>query len=420
MVTTSANDLGESDILNCARVVNDASEPEPSCAQISQGTPPGGPELTIEKACSPMPISRETTIPCEITVTGTGPVNGTIFISDKYENLNFNGDPNDQIGQLSGPSEWTCESAPYGNGVWPVCSISSAEFAAMGGTATFTTSVTVSPNEMGEGVVNCALALEPDVELAQSCVDITADDPVACVPVPEIVGDEIDHDCDGLVDKSSDMRSPAPDQPELTLSKTSLGACTVNERAQTYACDFALIVENQTDALFDGPFNIQDVFGSPTPRRLDTVSAEGWTCFTAAGAEAASCFAPGLSLAQQESAKIEMTVTVPRLRNGGTFENCASVGLPVDPIVRTRLVQSLLNGMGVDVEPVDGPLGPTPARVSRSWKARTAGRKPESSLTSFWWLWACLKPIWTPSVSPLICRPCRSPLWFATLRRRAD
>lgn len=691
-VMVQQQDLGETDISNCAQIVNDAAEPDPSCAILSSA--PEESELSITKACSPMPISGETEIPCQITVTGTGPANGWIAIGDEYINPNFNGDLNGQIGQISGPSEWTCESAPYGNGTWPSCTISTADFAAMGGTATFTTSVTVSPDDMGEGVQNCAIVGYVDTEVDESCVDITANNPVEdttpdesqfevvktceplvlqpdefemtidcsisvtpqapfdgtitindvptqlsgvgdmfqnpppvlsydtsvwncttnlgatctadgstypvdgngmpqtttiditlsifnvggvetlqncaegnfaptsgapvdfadscvtetydmtacvpvpeiagdqidndcdgdvdevdqadntgedaqtpefnifkdcdntftpvagtdqltvncavqvtpltaftgtlsiddsatnsagggqaaftsitgydtniwscnttnaagfscsasganypvdgngwpltttfntvlsvdntgaetggsvswnncaggtyvfntgqtdnvssycdlisydnpqCTPVPEIVGDQIDNDCDGEVDETTTMRQSNVVVPELALTKEPLGDCIVNETSQTYSCDFALTVENTGTDPFTGPLHILDAFGSPTPRNVGGVTSDGWQCLTGSDADQMSCLAPMMPLETGVSTTVEMSLTIPGIRNGGTFENCAAFAVPENAVLQAKIVQTLLNTMGIDVGTVDGAVGP--------------------------------------------------------------
>jgi len=65
-----------------------------------------------------------------------------------------------------------------------------------------------------------------------------------------------------------------------------------------------------------------------------------------------------MSLASGEDMTVEMTLTLPGRPNGGAFENCAALALPDDPLLRNKIVQSLLNDMGIDVGTVDGVVGP--------------------------------------------------------------
>ena len=543
-VVTLQSDMNESDIQNCANVALDGVAADESCAVLSEApdedTTPPETDLSIVKACSPMPINGETSIPCQITVTGTGPVGGTIFIVDDYTNPNFNGDPNGQIGQLIGPNGWACDTAPYA-GSWPTCSISSADFAAAGGTAVFTTSVTISPSEMGEGITNCAIVGLPDEELDQSCYDISENNPVSCIPSDEIAGDNIDNDCDGEVDEVSDtggdqvefpefnitknctsfVPNPAtgqltatctigvtpqspftgtlelfdvatnqagggqgsfgtpgydpnvwtcsntgateasciadgatypldsngapvttnftvdvtvddttenvddyirwqncvggknvipggpspntathckqmeyyaqciaspeildgndndcdgeidegfpepnamvPATPEVTLGKTSTGACTVNEAAQTYSCGFEISVQNDSGSPITSPLALDDSFGEPAPRSVDNVEGDGWRCTNSGGA-GTSCLNTDLELAPGATSTLSMALTIPGLRAGGSFENCVKPGVSSDAGQQARTVQATLNAMGIDVGVVDGQIGPNTRR----------------------------------------------------------
>lgn len=525
---------GASHVKNCASVsvenvagtsldVNPVNNS--SCWEINEPAPEET-GLSITKACSPMPVDGETSIPCQIIVTGSAPAGHQIIIGDAYTNSNLNGGTNGQIGQLTGPSAWNCATAPYSGSNLPLCSISGADFATMGGSATFMTSVTVSPENMGGEVWNCANVGFPNEQLAESCVDINANNPVVCTPSPETAGDQIDNDCDrdideaegptpefsvfkscgplaptaivgelsmactvsvtpltpfggiltiedvpttltgggsapsngnvtfdpnvwscgpsggtttcttpgssypvdgdgvpltttinmtvavqgtsgavsvqncaggdftfdtgtqsdvsdycvtqtydanacvpepeivdgidndcdGEIDEGFSAQGIAPVAPDLTIGKSSTGACTVNMAAQTYRCGFELTVENSGSSPFNGPLALDDSFGDPNPRAVRNVQGDGWECTDGAGA-GTGCLNIDLDLAPGASSALGMSLTIPGLAAGGSFENCVKQGVSDDPDQRARTAQSALNAMGIDVGKVDGKIG---------------------------------------------------------------
>lgn len=363
---------GSSHVLNCAAVSAVSAEGldldtnvanNDSCWEVNAPDPGDQADktgvLSVEKICTQQPsLGNNVVFVCDITVSATAPVVGTVDLTDDFIHDGFNGDQNALVGQLNSTDPWTCSTAPYSISNTPQCSISSDEFAAMGGTATFTTNVTVATGDMGEGVQNCASVSIAGQELDRSCVDLTVSNPVACVPSPEIAGDEIDNDCDGEVDEPIALQQINVAPPNLSLAKSPVGECRVNVQSQTYSCGFTLTVENTGPDAFSGPLHLLDTFGSPSPRDVNTVTADGWECFTADTEDQVSCFVAEIMLPPAQDTTIEMSLTLPGVRNGSSFENCVSFARPENSVLQTKIMQTLLNSLGIDVGSVDGIVGP--------------------------------------------------------------
>ncbi|MGJ8624385.1 MAG: peptidoglycan-binding domain-containing protein [Yoonia sp.] len=323
-------------------------------------------EFNLIKECDPIVAIQGLTGPelsmdCRITVQPLTPAGGNIFISDVASNLSGGGQGGFVSTPIVDPTIWTCDPAI---GSSQNCLTNGATYPNdnAGNPVATTIGLTLTMEDTGGSVTwqNCVGGIyaehgnSANQTLNDYCVQETY---VQCVPVPEIPNDMIDNDCDGDVDESLKNLDIPQDQPDLTLTKTSLGACRINERAQTYSCDFALIVNNATPDVFNGPVNIRDIFGSPTPRGFGNVQGDGWDCLSVTGAGEVNCLAPDLLVPAGDSATLEMTLTIPGLSNGGSFENCAGFALPENSVIRNKILQSLLNNMGIDVGTVDGIVG---------------------------------------------------------------
>lgn len=142
--------------------------------------------------------------------------------------------------------------------------------------------------------------------------------------------------------------------PRLELVKSAEGACSVNKSAQTYGCGFALTLRNTGEAAYEGPVVIDDRFGKPQPRSM-RASGDDWSCHQAG--EGASCILGGLRLEPGQESRVDMALTLPGLRRGGSFENCATTGVGEGRATQATVIQSAMQALGIDGGPVDGQPG---------------------------------------------------------------
>jgi peptidoglycan hydrolase-like protein with peptidoglycan-binding domain len=384
VVVVQGQDLGETDIVNCAQIVNGAAEPEPSCVQISEDTSddtgqtgdsnddPETPEFNVFKDCdnnfTPVEGTDQLTVNCSVQVTPLTPFTGTLTIDDSATNTAGGGQASFVSVTGYDTNVWACTT--NANPVGFNCGVSGANYPVDGNgspvTTTFNTVLNVDNTGADTGSRvgwnNCANGIYASstgqfVSASGYCDQIVYDNP-QCTPVPEIPDDMIDNDCDGEVDETTSSRQSVDTVPELTLTKSPLGDCIVNEQSQTYSCDFALTVENAGSEPFDGPLNLLDAFGSPSPRNVGGITGDGWQCLTASGVDEVSCLAPDMPLEAGASTTVEMSLTLPGARNGSAFENCVSFALPNNSVLQAKILQTLLNDMGIDVGTVDGAVGP--------------------------------------------------------------
>ena len=163
---------------------------------------------------------------------------------------------------------------------------------------------------------------------------------------------------------------PAVPRAVLTMVKEQTESCDSDRISQTYDCGFRLRVTNTGDGAYLGPLVITDTSGAPGRVAAQVLSGNGWTCGAVVNA-ALSCSHPALNLAAGASTHIDLRMTVSALRKGGTFQNCAAVGVPNNRLERVVLIQKLMNDRGLNAGPVDGKPGQ---------KTYTALRKLRSDL----------------------------------------
>ena len=149
---------------------------------------------------------------------------------------------------------------------------------------------------------------------------------------------------------------PAVPRPVLTMVKEQTGSCDPDRISQTYDCGFRLRVTNTGDGAYLGPLVLTDTGGAPGMVAAQVVSGNGWSCGAVVNA-ALSCSNPALNLAPGASTYIDLRMTVSALRKGGTFQNCAAVGVPANRTERVALIQKLMNDRGLNAGPVDGKPG---------------------------------------------------------------
>ncbi|MDO6456256.1 peptidoglycan-binding domain-containing protein [Celeribacter halophilus] len=149
---------------------------------------------------------------------------------------------------------------------------------------------------------------------------------------------------------------PAVPRPILTIGKEQTGSCDPDRISQTYDCGFRLRVTNTGDGAYLGPLVLTDTSGAPGMVAAQVVSGNGWTCGAVVNA-ALSCSNPALNLAPGASTYIDLRMTVSALRKGGSFQNCAAVGVPANRTERVALIQKLMNDRGLNAGPVDGKPG---------------------------------------------------------------
>ncbi|KAG1648495.1 hypothetical protein GQR58_029786 [Nymphon striatum] len=329
---------------NCATlqlVSTDGSSIEtqvgPSCAPINV-TPviDSGSVLDVDyalrKACQRQAgLGANDLVQCEISVdpAGGAGAKGRYTVTDRWDGDNGGGSG---VLQIAGPEGWTCGAAPFGPENPVSCSVDAAEFSAAGKPAVLTLVASV-PRTMlnAPGMQNC----------------VTGDlDGVA-------VGEKACH----VFTPSKDDVIDTPDAPKLVVEKSLVEACRVNKSARIYECDFALTVRNEGGSVFEGPLVLNDSFGSPKPRDVRTTGQDGWDCLRSDGL-GTSCLNGSAVIEPGASSSLTMGLTLPGLTRGGSFENCAAIGMGDSDFQRATIVQSVMQRLDIDGGPVDGAPGP--------------------------------------------------------------
>ncbi|AKI01617.1 von Willebrand factor type A domain [Hoeflea sp. IMCC20628] len=151
---------------------------------------------------------------------------------------------------------------------------------------------------------------------------------------------------------------PSP-KPELVLEKTTSGACRVDRDGQIYECPFDIEIANTGEQTFSGPIVMTDEFGKGGIRP-GKLLGEDWDLTPAP--KGIVGLNDNLRLAPGQSSTIVSTVIVRGIRNGGTFDNCAILGLGDGEGQQLAFAQDIMNKRGIDVGKVDGEIGPKTRR----------------------------------------------------------
>lgn len=144
--------------------------------------------------------------------------------------------------------------------------------------------------------------------------------------------------------------------PSLAILKAQTSACVANRASQTYECGFRLSVTNTGSGPFVGPLVVTDTGGNPGISAAALLSAGGWACAGPVGG-AVGCDNTLLNLAAGATTHLDLSMNINALRKGGTFQNCAAVGIPADRRQRVAAIQSVMNARGLNAGPVDGKPG---------------------------------------------------------------
>lgn len=145
-------------------------------------------------------------------------------------------------------------------------------------------------------------------------------------------------------------------QPLLDVTKQQIGRCDVNRANQTYDCSYRLSLVNNGTQPYSGTLVLRDEFGAPGVRGAGPVTGNGWSCGTPVDGSM-SCIKSGVTLLPGQSDGVEIASTVNGMRNGGQFQNCASMGVSDMRAERVALAQTIMNQRGLDAGPVDGKPG---------------------------------------------------------------
>jgi peptidoglycan hydrolase-like protein with peptidoglycan-binding domain len=245
------------------------------------------------------------------------------------------------------------------------CNLTTDMLIANGGTVTLPYTATLFSTTLmnGQPARNCAYADIPQTGQhapggpgGKTCVSIplssVIDDPVGPVgPVgpfdPGILTGPV---------LNSDVFVPTPFKPSLSVAKFQTEACVANRNTQRYTCGFRLGVTNSGPGAFSGPMVLTDTFTSSGGQAVTVLSGGGWSCANPVNG-AISCENASLTLAPGATSNIDLSMQVQGLVRGGSFQNCAALGIPDDRRQRVAAIQQVMNARGLNAGKVDGLLG---------------------------------------------------------------
>ncbi|SNY89895.1 hypothetical protein SAMN04515647_0034 [Cohaesibacter sp. ES.047] len=365
------------------------------CVVVDIPKPGDKPTVTgkVQKRCQQMPrIGSTINLICEINVSLSGPVSGTVTVSDLFTQLS--GSPVSYVAQVgSNEPAWTCNSPAFSAQNPMACSISGADLASLGNSSGVWALFSIPARDYKEATFkNCGTISMGDTQLADpDCIPLgngngdTGDNDnnndgglvsqnpgSAANPNPSVMADDgtplWPDVVDGLVVGSPVPDFPRPTTANLQVSKKSLGACSINRSAQTYECRFQLTVKNIGSGPYNGPVSLLDQFGQPHPTGFSLATTNGWSCSSNNNA-IASCLNPSLNLTPGQVSQFVMVVTVPGVRKGGISNNCAKLAVPPSKTQRIAMIQQIMNDRGLNAGVVDGKDGPNTRRALSQLKA---------------------------------------------------
>ena len=367
------------------------------CVVVDIPKPDDKPTVTgkVQKRCQQMPrIGSTINLICEINVSLSGPVSGTVTVADLFTQLS--GSPVSYVAQIgSNEPRWTCNSPAFSAQNPMACSISGADLASLGNSSGVWALFSIPASDYNKATFeNCGTISMGDTQLADpDCIPLgngngdTGDNGnnndgglvsqnpgSVATPNPSVMADDGGGTplwpdvVDGLVVGSPVPDFPKPTQANLQVSKKSIGACRVNRSAQTYECRFQLTVTNMGSGPYNGPVSLLDQFGQPHPTEFSLTTANGWSCSSNNNA-IASCLNPSLNLAPGQVSQFEMLVTLPGLSKGGASNNCAKLAVPTSNTQRIAMIQQIMNDRGLNAGVVDGKDGPNTRRALSQLKA---------------------------------------------------
>lgn len=389
MMNTAMETLGAENCVSVGRG-KEAGQNEPLAHDCFEIAPPLDPKIDVTKTCEPAARGADGiwTANCEIIVNfeGFDPTNNHQFYI--YDELGGNG-PQTALSSLMpfnamgmggwGPSTGT--PAGFNNATGMLLNYLQPDGSGsitQPYTATF--SGPAGQHINGDVITNCAWVTIPTLSLRapagpigdeKSCVPITFPasavggtgvilDPVLpSTPTGPVIGTGSVGTTKPVINlprPNTPIPVPAIPRPILTMVKEQTGSCDADRTSQTYDCAFRLRVTNTGDGAYYGPLVLTDTGGAPGVSTAQVVSGNGWTCGAAIG-NALSCSNSAVSLAPGGATYVDLRMKVKGLRKGGTFQNCAAVGVSENRTDRVALIQKLMNERGLNAGPVDGKPG---------------------------------------------------------------
>lgn len=328
---------------------------EMSCAiKVLREEAPTSARLDVEKSCDIVsaPAGAPLTLDCTVTLTGQGLSEGdAIDFSDQMTGLS------DGARMLNDPwFDGTLSSQPciHNNAVpESICALPVTADMAAGQPFEMSGQIVIEPWEFDTPMRNCATAtLRSDTGVTgDACATISVPEPKD-VAVPDETPDE--------VPPLTILRS------ELSVEKTMPEACSVNRGAQTYTCLFELSVSNKGNAPYSGPLSVIDtITDGAKPVRIEQSGAADLACLSGRS-NGATCMSSSLEIAPNASTAVQLKMVIAGLRDGGTMTNCATFGLPEDPVQIVKLAQQAMQNAGLDVGKIDGAFGPRSRRTLKA------------------------------------------------------
>ncbi len=350
----------------------------------------------LEKKCRQLPrLGAYINVICEFDVALSGPASGPVTVTDMFSQLS--GSPvvfGSQIG--SSDAGWICNNPLYTPQNPMACTISAADLASLGNISSVWAQFSFPASGYNAAQFeNCGSINMGDTPLGNSnCVPLgngkpdtggTGTGPVVVdggslsagnLPDPEVLQDDTfsggatpsgpDIAVGGVsipnpTDPTGPISTPMPNNgttpvAELVVGKRAVGPCKVNRGQQSYECRFRLSVRNAGNARYNGPASLRDQFGKPRPTKLRMATRNGWSCSGVSGGST-SCTHPRLRLAPGAMSQFDIIVTLPGLRKGGSFRNCAMLGIPKSRSQRVAMIQQIMNDRGLKAGTVDGRAG---------------------------------------------------------------